>query len=232
MEDGKSWRNLTTAQAAIITALIGVIPAIITAFLTLNEPNLPVSLDISSGNAKTQRISQKIPSRIGYKNHIYPNLGIGLQTPSQWIAEDAAAIFSGGEIDFIKRYEDTKAAVGIKIRYRSIQDNYIHDINAEVENQKHVWEKIDPNVKVNDTTINGIPAKVWKYNQSTGKRVGDLRWYWVRIVPEIKLEIVGFIYTDSIDNKEFWTEVDDIIKSLVIDEIHINERKNLLNNRT
>jgi hypothetical protein len=54
----------------------------------------------------------------------------------------------------------------------------INDIKAEIDNQRHVWEKIDPNVSIEDTTINGEPAKVWKYNQPTGKRIGDIRWYW------------------------------------------------------
>src|SRR5262249_6979573 len=152
----------------------------------------------------------------GYVRYVYPNLGLGLQTPAQWTVEDFAATFAGGEFDIVKRYEDTKGIVGMKFRYRSVQKNYINDINAEIKNHRDVLEKIDPNVKIEDTTINGKPAKLWRYNQPTGKRIGDIRWYWLRLIPEVKLEIICFVYQDSKDHDEFWQEVDNIINSLVI----------------
>ena len=170
----------------------------------------------------------QLPERVGYTRHVYANLGLGMLAPSAWTTEDFAARFAGGEFDLVKRYEDTKGIVGIKFRYRSIQKNYINDINAELDNQKDVWVKIDPNVSLEDTTINGKPAKVWKYKQSTGKRFGDIRWYWVRLIPEVKLEIICFVYTDSHDREEFWREVDDIIGSLVIDEGVVGQGKSRL----
>ena len=175
-----------------------------------------------------KRIDARLSPRAGYTKHVYPNLGIGLRAPAQWTTEDAAAKFAGGELDLVKRYEDTKGIIGIKFRYRSVQKNYINDIQAEIENQRDVWEKIDPDVVVEDTTIGGRPAKMWKYNQSTGERTGDIRWYWLRLIPQIKLEVICFIYTDSPDREEFWDQVGEIMASLVIDESYIDQRRSML----
>ncbi len=223
---------MTAAQATVIVALITIVPAgvtgLISGFVSYKNSVAAIKKELDPIAQTKQRIASQIPKRPGYTRYVYPNLGLGLQTPAQWTTEDFAAKFAGGEFDLVKRYEDTKGIVGMKFRYRSVQKNYINDINAEIDNQRHVWEKIDPNVSIEDTTINGKPAKVWKYNQTTGKRIGDIRWYWVRLIPEVKLEIISFIYTDSTDREEFWEEVDDIIHSLVIDEVHIGQRRALL----
>lgn len=228
----KTWKEMTAAQAAVIAALIAVVPAsvtgIVSGFVSYKNSVAAIKEELDPISQVRDRISSQIPKRTGYTRYVYPNLGLGLSTPAQWTTEDFAAKFAGGEFDIVKRYEDTKGIVGMKFRYRSVQKNYINDINAELDNQRHVWEKIDPEVSLEDTTINGKPAKLWKYNQPTGKRIGDIRWYWVRLIPEVKLEIICFIYTDSTDRDEFWEEVDDIINSLVIDEAHIGYRKSLL----
>ena len=227
---------MTAAQAAVIAALIAIVPAsvsgIVSGFVSYKNSVAALKEELDPLAQMRDRILSQIPTRPGYTRYVYPNLGLGIQTPAQWTTEDFAAKFAGGEFDIVKRYEDTKGIVGMKFRYRSIQKNYINDINAEIDNQRHVWEKIDPNVTISDTTINGKPAKVWSFNQPTGKRVGDIRWYWVRLIPEVKLEIICFIYTDSEDRDEFWDEVNDIINSLVIDEIHIGQRKVMLHKKT
>ena len=229
---GKTWRDVTGAQAAVIAALIGIVPAgisgIVSGIVSSKNSVAELKKELDPITQTRDRIIKQLPNRPGYVRYVYPNLGLGLQTPAQWTVEDYAATFAGGEFDIVKRYEDTKGIVGMKFRYRSVQKNYINDINAELENQRDVWKKIDPNLTLGDTTINGKPAKLWHYNQSTGERTGDIRWYWLRLIPEVKLEIVCFIYTDSKDRDEFWREVDEIMKSLVIDELHIGQRKALL----
>lgn len=223
---------MSAAQAAILAALIAIVPSAVTGVISgvvsYKSSVAAIKEELDPSALAKSRIIAQLPNRSGFARYVYPNLGLGLQTPAQWTTEDFAAKFAGGEFDVVKRYEDTKGIVGMKFRYRSVQKNYINDINAEINNQKHVWEKIDPKLSIEDTTINGKPAKVWKFHQRTGKRIGDIRWYWVRLIPEVKLEIICFIYTDSHDREEFWDEVDDIINSLVIDEIHISQRKALL----
>lgn len=220
---------MTAAQATVIVTLITVtasgVTGLVSGFVSYKNSVAAIQEKLNPVAQTRNRIVAQIPAKQGYTRHVYPNLGLGVQSPAQWTVEDFAAKFAGGEFDLVKRYEDTKGIVGMKFRYRSVQKNYINDINAEIENQRHVLEKIDPKTIIKDTTINGKPAKVWQYNQATGERIGDIRWYWVRLIPEVKLEIICFIYTNSTDRNEFWNEVDNIIKSLVIDETHIGERK-------
>ena len=148
--------------------------------------------------------------------------------PAAWTVEDNAARFAGGEFDLVKRYEETKGIVGIKFRYKGVQKNYINDANAEANNQRAVWEKIDPETSDIDATINGKLGKLWKYKQKTGKRVGEISWYWIRVIPEVKLEIICFIYTDSSDREEFLYETKSIIDSLVIDDESIEQGRKRL----
>lgn len=217
-----NWKDLTAAQASLLAAAIAIVPAgisgVVSGVVSYKSSVAALKQELDPLSQAQKRIIAQLPDRVGYSKHVYPNLGIGMSVPSSWTTEDYAARFAGGEFDLVKRYEDTKGIVGIKFRYRGIQKNYINDINAEINNQKEVWVKIDPKIALEDTTINGKPAKLWKYTQSTGKRFGDIRWYWVRLIPEVKLEIICFVYKDSHDNEEFWREVDGIIGSLVIDE--------------
>jgi hypothetical protein len=73
---------------------------------------------------------------------------------------------------------------------------------------------IDPNLRVGDITINAQPAKTFMYNQPTGKRIGDIHVYWLRLAPEV----LGFVYTDSADRTDFWREFDSIVESIVFDK--------------
>lgn len=228
----KSWKELTAAQAAVLAAIVAIVPAgisgVVSGVVSYRSSVAALKQELDPISQAQKRISAQLPGSTGYTKHVYPNLGLGLLAPSSWTTEDFAARFAGGEFDLVKRYEDTKGIVGIKFRYRGIQKNYINDINAELNNQKEVWIKIDPKLSLEDTAINGKPAKVWKYTQSTGKRHGDIRWYWVRLIPEVKLEIICFVYTDSHDREEFWREVDDVIASLVIDEATVGQGKSRL----
>lgn len=63
-----------------------------------------------------RRLAVRLAAQSGFERHTYPVLGLGLLTPAAWSVEDAAAKFAGGEVDLVKRYEDTKAIVGVKLR--------------------------------------------------------------------------------------------------------------------
>ena len=217
------WAQLSAPQATILAAVIAILPSVSTGVLAYI--NKPTEISIA-----TKTIQSQLATTPGYKQYIYPRLGLGFQAPSSWKPDDAAAKIVGGEIDIIKRYEDSKAAVGVKFRFKSVQSNYINDPNAEVNNQIDVWKKIDANVKVSDATVFGTTGKQFDYKQSTGKRTGEIRSYWVRVIPELKLELWAFVYEDSKDREDFWNEVDDIVQSIVIDTEKFKKlRKNLKN---
>ncbi len=122
-----------------------------------------------------ERIDLKISDRIGYKKCIYPNIAIGFLIPDSWMQEDQVARFGGSEFELVKRYEDSKSAVGIQFRLRSVQKNYINDPETEVKNQLDLMSKIDSNVVVKDITVFDRPGKEFILRQSTGKRMGIVR---------------------------------------------------------
>ncbi|MEQ1840234.1 MAG: hypothetical protein ABL994_07495 [Verrucomicrobiales bacterium] len=188
----------------------------------------PRSATETAHNAANTRIRARFCAPPGFITHSYSSLCVGLMAPDAWSSEDAAVRFGGGDADLIKRYEDTKGTVGLKLRLRNVQKNYINDITTEVSNQFDVWKHIDPNVTVADTTVSGMPAKVFQYKQKTGQRVGDVRVYWLRIVPQVKLDILAFIYDDAPDKTEFWKEIDAIVSSILIDDQGIKDRVKLL----
>ena len=188
----------------------------------------PRSATETAHNAANNRIRARFSAPPGFVTHSYPSLCLGLISPDAWSSEDAAVRFGGGDADLIKRYEDTKGTVGMKLRLRNVQKNYINDINSEVSNQLDVWKHLDPTATVADTTVAGMPAKVFQYKQKTGLRVGDIRVYWLRIAPQVKLDILSFVYDDAPDKIEFWKEVDAMVSSILIDDQGIKERAKLL----
>jgi hypothetical protein len=212
------WKELSDAQAVVIAALIALCPPIISggiaAITTINF----IKRDLDPIEQARLRLLDALPSRPGFSKHVYPAFGFGFLTPASWAIEDAATRFGGGEVDCVKRYEDTKGIVGVKFRMRTVQNNYINHIADEIQNQIDVWKKIDPNLTMGDITINAQEAKSFFYNQPTGKRIGDIRVYWLRLASNVKLEILGFVYTDSSDLAEFRHEFDSIVDSMVFDK--------------
>lgn len=224
-----SWRDLSTAQAAVIAAALTVIPALITGITTsyvIYKSSIASAKEEILGEREVrERIAKQLPIRTGYLKHVYPQYGVGFIAPTAWVKDDVPVHFGIPDIDIVQRYTDQKAAIGVEFKLAQVQINYVNDIVAEERNQKDVWEKNDPNIKVSDATINGRAAKMFNYTHSTGKRFGERRIYWVRLVPEIKLQIQGFTYTDEPDKQEFWKEFDKIVESVVIDQELIDRKR-------
>jgi hypothetical protein len=44
----------------------------------------------------------------------------------------------------------------------------------------------------------------------------DVRMYWIRVVPEVQLQIFAAEYTDAGDKDQFWREADQVVSSIVI----------------
>lgn len=210
---------MTAGQAALVAALITILPSVATGVITYVKK--PKNMD----DAALQRIQAALATRAGWTKHVYPKSGFGLIAPSSWLADDAAARFAGGDADLIMRYEPTKAAIGVKFRMRSVQRTYINDPAAEVTNQLDVLRKLDANARVSEITIAGRGGKLYEYQQATGKRFGDIRMYSVRIIPEVLLEVRCFTYVDAPDRTEFWNTVDDMLRSVTVDELGLPERR-------
>ena len=200
----------------VILALIGVIPACLTAILGYMQGQKATDVNEAKSELATKRISFKSSQNPNYKELIYPNYGISLSAPVSWTTEDSPARLAGGEFNLVSRYEDTKGAVGMNFRLRPVQPNYINNITAQVENQRETFEKNFPGTKVADTTIAGLAGKLFTYEAGTGKRKMLVRLYWIRLLPDVQLQIQCAQYTDAADVVEFWRDVDQVISSIVI----------------
>ncbi|QLH51080.1 MAG: hypothetical protein HWD57_15725 [Candidatus Accumulibacter cognatus] len=224
-----SWRDLSSAQAAVIAAALAVVPALITgittSYVTFQSSITKAKEEVLGERDIRERLAKQLPIRPGYAKHVYPQYGIGFIAPTAWIKDDAPVHYGIPDIDIVQRYTDQKAAIGVEFKLTQVQSNYVNDIVAEVRNQKDVWEKNDPKITVTDATLNGREAKLFHYTHSTGKRIGERRVYWVRLVPEIKLQLQGFTYTDEPDREEFWREFDRIVESTVIDQELIDRKR-------
>lgn len=164
------------------------------------------------------RLHSQLPGRPGFKPYVYSQFGFGFLAPSSWQVEDQATPYGVPDIDIIQRYTDQKAAIGVELRLIPVQPNYINDFNAEVRNQADVFRNIDSGLEVIDTTIAGIPAKSFRYEQRTGKRIGEIERTWLRLAPEVKLQVLSFTYTDEPDRIVFLDEVRRIKDSIVVDQ--------------
>lgn len=201
----------TRFNAIKIISLLAVIAMGLITYFAMTVPDTPYDL-------ARERLEKRIVDKPGSKAKIYQQFGFGFIYPAAWIIEDGSAPYGVPDIDIIQRYTDQKAAIGLELRLMPIQPNYIQDVKAEVNNQADVLRKIDPDLIVDDFTVDGIPAKRFRYIQGTGKRKGQITRIWVRLVPEVKLQIISFTYNDEPDKEDFHTEVRRIIDSIVIDK--------------
>jgi hypothetical protein len=165
-----------------------------------------------------ERLRVQLPERPGYRSHVYPRFGFGFLAPRSWQIEDSAAAYNVPDIDIVQRYTEEKAAIGVEFRLIPVQPNYINDVEAEIENQADVLRAIDSELRVADTTVSGVPAKSFRYRQRTGQRIGDINRIWLRLVPEVKLQVLSFTYADEPDRVDFADEVRRITESIVIDQ--------------
>ena len=210
--------RLTNSKAIIIAALIGIIPAILTYFFKPEKSIIDIHKDYYN------KIIPKINRAPGYKSYVYPNMCIGFSAPTSWTIEDAAAVFAGSEFSLVKRYEETGGIIGVKFRIQAVQKNYINNIEKEIENQLKVLEKIDSDTTVKDEIIGGKLSKCFSYKQRTGRLYGDIKLFFVRLIPEVKLVIIAFARHESSDQKEFWNEFNLIKQSIYFDISEVKKR--------
>jgi hypothetical protein len=200
----------------VLLALIGIIPACLTAIFGYSQGTKTSDVQQAKSELVSKSISFKYSQNPNFKELIYPNYGISLIAPVSWTTEDSPARLAGGEFNLVSRYEDTKGAVGMNFRLRPVQPNYINNIAAQIENQRETFEKSFPGSKVEDITISGLPGKLFTYEVPTGKRKMLVRLYWIRLVPDVQLQIQCAQYTDAADVVEFWRDVDQVMSSIVI----------------
>ena len=211
----------------ILVAVIGIVPALITGFVTwhIGKPTTKTLATVTQITDAGRRLEDALRASSGYQKKIYPQLGFGFIAPKAWQVEDYATRFGVADIDVIQRYTDTKAAIGVKFKLMPVQPNYVNDLVTETANQSDVWRHIDPDLRVSDATISGFQAKRFDYSQSTGARRGQVCAYWIRIVPEVKLQILCFTYTDEPDKEAFWKEVERVVGSTIIDRELLERRR-------
>lgn len=200
----------------IVLALIAIIPACLTAVLGYLQGSKSADVYEAKSELASKRISFSNSKNPNFKELIYLNYGMSLIAPVSWTAEDSPARLAGGEFNLVSRYEDTRGAVGMNFRLRPVQPNYINNIAAQIENQREAFEKSFPETKVEDITISGLAGKLFTYEVPTGKRKMLVRLYWIRVVPDVQLQIQCAQYTDAADFIEFWRDVDRVMSSIVL----------------
>lgn len=200
----------------ILLALIGIIPATLTAGLGYFQGSKATDTKETVTELENKRFSFARSQNPNFKELIYPNYGMSLLAPISWTAEDSPARLAGGEFNLISRYEDTRGAVGMNLRLRPVQPNYINDIGSQIENQRIIFERNYPGTRVEDITISGLAGKLFTYEMPTGRRQMLVRLYWIRLVPDVQLQIQCAQYVDAADSVSFWRDVDQVISSIVI----------------
>jgi hypothetical protein len=217
----------------VIIALIGIIPAVLTAVLGYMQGINSTEVNVTNSELVDKRISFQRSMNPGFKELVYPNYGLSLLTPVSWLAEDSPAVLAGGEFNLVSRYEDTQGAIGMNFRLRPVQPNYINNLAKQIENQLITFERNYPGATVEDVSISGLAGKMFKYEIPTGKRKMLVKLYWIRLVPDVQLQILCAQYTDAEDFDQFWRETDQVMSSIVIafDSWQARYKKHILPNK-
>jgi hypothetical protein len=200
----------------IILALIAIIPACLTAVLGYLQGANTTDSAKAERELRRKAIMLNRSANPNFRALTYPNYGLSLSIPVSWTLEDGPARLAGGEFNVVQRYEETKGAVGINFRLRPVQPNYISDAATQVQNQKDTFEKTFGSVVIKDCSISGAVGKVFEYEAPTGKRKMRVKLYWIRVVPEVQLQIQCAQYTDAADAEDFWKNADQVLSSIVI----------------
>lgn len=200
----------------VLIAIIGIIPASLGAVLGYFQGISHTEYNQAKYELDNKSLQIKNDQNPNFRRLSYPNYGISLNVPVAWIIEDAPAILAGGEFNLISRFEASKAAIGMNFRLRPVQRNYIADIQSQIKNQMEVYKKIDENAAVSDVSISALQGKMFAYKQKTGERLMDIKVYFIRLVPNVQMQITAAQYDDAGDKDQFWREADGVISSIVI----------------
>ena len=174
------------------------------------------------------RIRAALPDRTGFEQVVYPRVGHGISIPNHWQVDDASFRFGSGDIDLIRDYDPAAASIsqGLKLRFVNLQETYVNNPDAEINNQLDVWREIDPDVSVHPVEFAGLSASRFSYRQATGTRVGYIEWTWVRLTDRVKLHILSFSNLDDESRSIFEREREDILQTFVVDKVRLQELAN------
>jgi hypothetical protein len=231
----------TTVLAALIGAMGTIAAAVITATLQARESQssapprhgfrkvlvligvlsavVGLAIKVSLYDWTDHRIRAALATKSGYRQVVYDKVGMGFLLPDQWTIDDASFRFGGGDIDLIRDYDPQFNSIsqGIRLRFLSVQKNYVNSPVDEFGNEEETLKDIDPQVRMIDVTLDGRPAKRFLYKQKAGERFNYIERTWVRLTPRVKLEVIAVSNLDDKARQVFNTERDRIIESLVID---------------
>ncbi|EMO86177.1 hypothetical protein [Leptospira santarosai] len=211
----------STVLGAILVFFTSILTAIPTYFITKETYKVFTDQEIAD------KFKERINAPEGFKKYAYQNMGIAFVTPDDWRVEDAAATFGGGELYLIKKYDQKNSAIGIRLVIRSVESRYLNAPDVEMSNQLEVWRKSDKNAGKRDVIISGNYGYLFSYNQPLdNKMLLNVRTYWVRLIPKVKLEIWAYAYSNDLEKDSFWREVDGIVNSIqTIDELIYKKKK-------
>ena len=214
----KWWKRLTAPQASVLAALVAVLSSAVAGITGYSKGNADAPVREILSPEVARRLETQLVPRAGYRRLTYPRLGMGLMVPSAWRVDAAAYEFGGGDVDLIRHYDlDTNSiSEGVKLIVRAVQGNYVNSPQLEEQNQLDVFLKVDPDARLERASIAGQVATRFIYKQSTGKRVGFVSRYWLRLAGRVKLEII--VFTNIGDSRpEFEAEARDVLTSIILD---------------
>ena len=196
--------------------MIGIVPAVLTAALGYLQGAKSTDSHKADAELISRRISYAQSANPNFKELKYPNWGISLMCPRSWVTEDGPARLAGGEFNLVQRYEDTKGAIGINFRLRPVQPNYVTDLAAQIKNQTDTFEKTYGQIAVSDVSVSGFSGKLFAYEAPTGELKMTVKQYWIRLVPDVQLQIMCATRKGAKDEQEFWRDADQVVASLII----------------
>ncbi len=172
------------------------------------------------------RIKASLGKNNNYKRIIYEKVGLGFLIPYHWKIDDSAFKFGGGEIMLRRDYnpQTNRVIQGIQFNYVNIQDIYIKNFNDEIKNHITNFQEIGAKIFVKDVTFSEKKAKLFCIKQPLpmGKE-RDIEMTWVYITPFVKFVVSSFSEAEGKALRDFKSERDIIIQSLVLDDKKISE---------
>ena len=214
------WKRLTSAQAAVLAALIPVMPpavAGIAAFLgaQLAKPKVVV---VDREAAVRDRIAARLGSRPSYTSAIYAAYGFGVLIPTGWTNADALTRVGTGQVNLIHSYTETNASLGVELKLNPVLPKYANDFNSEVANQTSPWKENYQEFQLRDGTLAARPAKVFSFVAKFNDGLIENRVYWIRLTPNIKLQVWCTFKAQAPNRDQYWAEVEVILQSIIVDD--------------
>src|SRR5579863_2122047 len=214
------WKRLTAPQATVAAALLALVPSASTAgvalFTTLLSPQRVLD----------HRLRDRLPHRSNATARVYTQLALALNVPDTWSTTDAAAFLGGGQVELVKRYDANQAGIGVLLRVSSVPQPLDTDPQREINNHLAVLRQQDPAARATVASVAGKTGTLYSYIKPMGaNKLGNIKEYIVRLVPEVELNIVSLCFSDDTDKDECIREADDVVSSIVVDDTTYGNRR-------